>query len=118
MTCVDSVCTGSSNACLKAIAMTLLRQDCALLSSSPAPTHGCCVQNSPRSCPLVHPETPLSAPPLIVSRLRLTVAARRKNSSPENLTHLHYNLLCKDSRVATLRRAMPIAPATYCSGMG
>src|SRR6266700_3430331 len=97
MTYVDSVCTGSSNACLKAIAMTLLRQDCALLSSSPAPTHGCCVQNSPRSCPLVHPETPLSAPPLIVSRLRLTVAARRKNSSPENLTHLHYNLLCKDS---------------------
>jgi hypothetical protein len=35
----------------------------------------------------------------MVSKRRLTVAASRKNLSPENLTHLHYNLLGKDSRV-------------------
>ena len=57
------------------------------------PMQDCCVQNSLRSCPLLHQETPLFVPPLIVSRLRLTAAARRQNSSPENLTHLHYNLL-------------------------
>ena len=43
------------------------------------------------------PGTPLFALPLIVSSLRSTAAARTKNSSPENLTHLHYNLLGKDS---------------------
>ena len=53
---------------------------------------GKCSYRNTLKCPPVHPETPLFAPPLIVSRLRLTAAARRKNSSPENLTHLHYNL--------------------------
>ena len=41
---------------------------------------------------------PSSGTPSIVSRARLTAVARRKNSSPENLTHLHYNFLSKDSR--------------------
>src|SRR3989442_15469821 len=59
---------------------------------------GCSVQNSPRSCRLAHLEILLSGPPSTVSSWRLTAAARRKNSSPENLTHLHYNLLGKDSR--------------------
>src|SRR5450631_974803 len=97
MTCVASVCMALSSASPKVIAMTLPRRACALPSSSREPTHDCCAQNSLRSCPLVHPETPLSGPPLIVSRLRLTVAARSKNSSPENLTQSHYNLLGKDS---------------------
>src|SRR5437879_12010553 len=61
---------------------------------------GCSVQNSPRSCRLAHLEILLSGPPSTVSSWRLTAAARRKNSSPENLTHLHYNLLGKDSRIA------------------
>src|SRR6266508_2852469 len=98
MTCVDSVCTALSSASRKVTAMTLPRRACALLSFSREPTPACCVQNSLRSCLLVRPEIPLSGPPLIVYRVRLTVAARRKNSSPENLTHLHYNLLGKDSR--------------------
>src|SRR6266498_4459997 len=97
MTCVDSVCTALSSASRKVTAMTLPRRACALLSFSREPTPACCVQNSLRSCLLVRPEIPLSGPPLIVCRVRLTVAARRKNSSPENLTHLHYNLLGKDS---------------------
>src|ERR1700676_910787 len=97
MTCAASACTDLSSASRKVTAMTLPRRACALPSSSREPTHACCCQNSLRSCPLVHPETPLSGPPLIVSRLRLTAAARRRNSSPENLTHLHYNLLGKDS---------------------
>src|ERR1700686_3339544 len=100
MTCAASVCTVLSSAFRKVTAMTLPRRACASPFSSREPTHDCCVQNSLRSCPLVHPETPLSGPPLIVSRLRLTAAARRKNSSPENLTHLHYNLLGKDSSIA------------------
>src|SRR5271166_1649005 len=79
--------------------MTSPPPDCASLCSFREPTRAYCVQNSRRSCPVVHQETPLFGPPLIVSRLRLTAAARRKNSSPENLTHLHYNLLGKDSRV-------------------
>src|SRR5438132_10891026 len=58
---------------------------------------GCSVQNSPRSCRLAHLEILISGPPSTVSSWRLTAAARRKNSSPENLTHLHYNLLGKDS---------------------
>src|SRR6266545_359227 len=99
MTCVDSVCTALSSASRKVTAMTLPRRACALLSFSREPTPACCVQNSLRSCLLVRPEIPLSGPPLIVCRVRLTVAARRKNSSPENLTHLHYNLLGKDSSV-------------------
>src|SRR6266851_931237 len=97
MTCVDSVCTALSSASRKVTATTLPRRAYALPSSSREPTPACCVQNSPRSCRLVHPEIPLSGPPLIVSRLRLIDAARRKSSSPENLTHLHYNLLGKDS---------------------
>src|SRR6267154_3403178 len=97
MTCADFVCTASSSASRKVTVMTLLRRACALPYSSREPMPACCVQNSLRSCPLVHPVTPLYGPPLIVSRLRLTAAARRKNSSPENLTHLQYNLLGKDS---------------------
>src|SRR6266545_547832 len=97
MTCVASVCTALSSASPKVTAMTLPRRAYALRSSSREPTPACCVQNSPRSCRPVHPETRLSGPPLIVSKRRLTVAARRKTSSPENLTHLHYNLLGKDS---------------------
>src|SRR5258708_1196645 len=77
--------------------MTLPLRACALPSSSRAPTHACCGRNSLRSCLLVHPVTLLYGPPLTVSRLRLTAAARRKNSSPENLTHLNYNLLGKNS---------------------
>src|SRR3990172_13326502 len=99
MTCVDSVCTALSSASRKVTAMTLPRRAYALPFSSREPTPACCVQNSLRSCLMVHQETPLSGPPLIVSRLRLTAAARRKNSPPENLTHLHYNLLGKDSSV-------------------
>src|SRR5712691_9068018 len=99
MTCAASVCTVLSSPSRKVTAITLHRWACALPSSSREPTHAYCVPNSLRSCLLVHPETPLSAPLLIVSRLKLTVAARRKNSSPENLTHLHYNLLGKDSSV-------------------
>src|SRR6266853_1459956 len=99
MTCADFVCTASSSASRKVTVMTLLRRACALPYSSREPMPACCVQNSLRSCPLVHPVTPLYGPPLIVSRLRLTAAARRKNSSPENLTHLQYNLLGKDSSV-------------------
>jgi hypothetical protein len=73
-------------------------QDCVLLCSFREPTRAYCVQNSRRSCPVVHPEAPLFGPPLIAFSLRLTVAARRKNSSPEkNLTYLHYNLLGKNS---------------------
>src|SRR2546423_8254291 len=98
MTCAASACTALSSASRKVTAMTLPRRAYALPSSSREPTRACCVQNSPRSCRPVHPETPLSGSPLIVSKPRLTVAARRKNSSPENLTHLHYNLLGKDSR--------------------
>src|SRR5207302_10077225 len=99
MTCAAFVCTASSSASRKPTAMTLPRRACALPFSSREPTPACCVQNSLRSCPPVHPETPVFGPPLIVSRLRSIAAARRKNSSPENLTHLHYNLLGKDSRV-------------------
>jgi len=47
---------------------------------------------------VAHPEIPRSGPPSIISRRRLTAPARSKNSSPENLTQLHYNLLGKDSR--------------------
>src|SRR5882762_7057699 len=107
MTCADFVCTASSSASRKVTVMTLLRRACALPYSSREPMPACCVQNSLRSCPLVHPVTPLYGPPLIVSRLRLTAAARRKNSSPENLTHLQYNLLGKDSRNTN---AGPTAP--------
>src|SRR5664279_3712209 len=109
MTCVASVCTALSSASRKVTAMTLPRRACVLPSSSREPTHDCCAQNSRRSCPLVHRETPLFGPPLIVSRLRSTAAAMRKNSSPENLTQLHYNLLGKDSSTrcptATLRKS-------------
>jgi hypothetical protein len=87
--------------------MTLPRRACELPSSSREPTYDCCAQNSRRSCPLVHRETPLFGPHLIVSRLRLTAAARRKNSSPENLTQLHYNLLGKDSRVRSAGSLKP-----------
>src|SRR6266508_4038247 len=110
MTCVDSVCTALSSASRKVTAMTLPRRACALLSFSREPTPACCVQNSLRSCLLVRPEIPLSGPPLIVYRVRLTVAARRKNSSPENLTHLHYNLLGKDS--SSSARPWRLAPAS------
>src|SRR6266446_3849749 len=103
MTCAASACTVLSSASRKVTAMTSPRRACALPCSSREPTHAYCVHNSLSSCPLVHRETLLFGPPLIVSRLRLTVAARRKNSSPENLTHLHYNLLGKDSS-DTLRR--------------
>src|SRR6266498_2085673 len=112
MTCVDSVCTALSSASRKVTAMTLPRRACALLSFSREPTPACCVQNSLRSCLLVRPEIPLSGPPLIVCRVRLTVAARRKNSSPENLTHLHYNLLGKDSRKDVIH--FTYAGAVYC----
>jgi hypothetical protein len=74
------------------------------------------------SCPLLHLETPPSGPPLIVSSLRLTAAVRTKNSSPENLTHLHYNLLGKDAsllrrprRAASVRRS-GIPPTRPASG--
>src|SRR5882724_8085157 len=97
MTCAASVCTALSSASRKVTAMTLPRRACALPFSSREPTPACCVQSSLRSCLLVHPETRLSEPPLIASRLRLTAAAKRKNSPPENLTHLHYHLLGKDS---------------------
>src|SRR5947209_13533548 len=97
MTCDAFVCPASSSTSRKPTAMTLPRRACALPFSSREPTPACCVQNSLRSCPPVHPETPVFGPPLIVSRLRSIAAARRKNSSPENLTHLHYNLLGKDS---------------------
>src|SRR5438105_11781240 len=103
MTCAAFVCTASSSASRKPTAMTLPRRACALPFSSREPTPACCVQNSLRSCPPVHPETPVFGPPLIVSRLRSIAAARRKNSSPENLTHLNYNLLGKDSSEANLR---------------
>jgi hypothetical protein len=52
---------------------------------------------------VVHPETPRFDTPLIVYRLRLTAAARRKNSSRENLTHLQYNLLDKNSSAVEAR---------------
>src|SRR5712691_2552679 len=98
MTCADFVCTALSSASRNVTARMLPRRACAWLCSSRAPTHACCVQSSLRSCPLAHPETPLSGSPLIVFSRRLTAAVRTKNSSPENLTHLHYNLLGKDSR--------------------
>src|SRR5712691_2262957 len=113
MTCAASVCTVLSSPSRKVTAITLHRWACALPSSSREPTHAYCVPNSLRSCLLVHPETPLSAPLLIVSRLKLTVAARRKNSSPENLTHLHYNLLGKDSSEASASAAIANATARY-----
>src|SRR5438445_12245456 len=90
MTCAAFVCTASSSASRKPTAMTLSRRACALPFSSREPTPACCIQNSLRSCPPIHPETPLFGPPLIVSRLRSIAAARRKNSSPENLTDLHF----------------------------
>src|SRR5712691_10893652 len=102
MTCADFVCTALSSASRNVTARMLPRRACAWLCSSRAPTHACCVQSSLRSCPLAHPETPLSGSPLIVFSLRLTAAVRTKNSSPENLTHLHYNLLGKDSSAAAL----------------
>src|SRR2546429_8044979 len=71
---------------------------------------GCSVQNSPRSCRLAHPEILLSGPPSTVSSWRLTAAARRKNSSPENLTHLHYNLLGKDSSVVRRKSCTAVWP--------
>src|SRR5580658_6418276 len=77
--------------------MTSPPQDCALLCSFREPTRAYCGQNSRRSCPVVHQETRLFGPPLTAFTPRLTAAAKRKNSSPENLTHLHYNLLDKDS---------------------
>src|SRR5437867_13110824 len=103
--------------------MTLPRRACALLCSSRAPMHACCVQNSLRSWLPIHPQTPLFGPPLTVSSLRLTAAVRTKNSSPEILTHLHYNLLGKHSshfslaspkvriRLCRLVRSMPSARA-------
>src|ERR1700678_3679068 len=78
--------------------MTSPPQDCALLCSFREPTRAYCGQNSRRSCPVVHQDTRLFGPPLTAFTPRLTAAAKRKNSSPENLTHLHYNLLDKDSR--------------------
>jgi hypothetical protein len=51
----------------------------------------------PRGTDDLPPAQSPSARPLIAFRLRLTAAATRKNSSPENLTHLHYNLLDKYS---------------------
>src|SRR6266487_1619214 len=108
MTCTGFVCTASSSASRKATAMTLPGRDYALPSSSHEPTPACCVPNSLKSCPLVHPVTPHFGSPLIVSRLKLMPAARRKNSSPENLTHLHYNLLGKDSSATW--QAKPPAP--------
>src|SRR5664279_2274237 len=103
MTCVASVCTALSSASRKVTAMTLPRRACVLPSSSREPTHDCCAQNSRRSCPLVHRETPLFGPPLIVSRLRSTAAAMRKNSSPENLTQLHYLRVPSSSQSVSLR---------------
>jgi hypothetical protein len=89
----------------KAIATTSPRRACAFLCSSRVPMRAYCVQNSHRLCPAVHQETPLCGPPLIAFRLRLTAAATRRNSSPENLTHLHYNFLDKDSSRANAHAA-------------
>src|SRR5947209_1425442 len=77
---------------------------------------GCSVQNSPRSCRLGHLEILLSGPPSTVSSWRLTAAARRKNSSPENLTHLHYNLLGEDSSGAGPLTPAPLLPVSALIG--
>src|SRR4029077_18176899 len=98
MTSAVCVCTASSSASPKATAMKSPLLVCGLPCSSAGPTHGSSVRNSLRSCRLAHPEIPPSGPSSTVSSWRLTAAARKQNSSPENLTQLHYNLLGKDSR--------------------
>src|SRR5215467_327909 len=87
----------SSTVSPTAIAMRSPHPGCALLCSSPELTHASCGPNSPKSCLSAHPAIPLCGPPSTAFKLKSTDAARRKNSSPENLTRLHYNLLGKDS---------------------
>src|SRR5215470_959568 len=98
----------SSTVSPTAIAMRSPHPGCALLCSSPELMHASCGPNSPRSCLSALPAIPLCGPPSTAFKLKSTDAARRKNSSPENLTRLHYNLLGKDSSA--------VKPEADCDG--